>query len=332
MWKSVVGLVFVLCLCSCSPTDISTGPSSARAARDGDIQPMCILGCHDPDPAPDSAGYYFAGYRFTWEGCTNPDIDVDEDGLLDDCEYTLADAFAPLASFGDADDVRRETRWAARWDDGQSVYIAYLFGYWLDMGDTEGSHQMCFGLEPFPPFVLLGVEGCNGHLGDSEYIVLRVQYNGDTHHWYLTSAWYSEHGAGDAFFMPYQWTGGPIDNDAIELTFPEKYLGYPKVWVANGKHANYATRAQCNAGGTLWADDCSGDRIEERVFVGLDANVGSSTHQLIDCVGTADSSHPAYSGHYLECYWTEKPFEGWFPATSNPSTVSYSFILLSFGF
>lgn len=333
MCKAIVGIFLTLCLWSCRPIDIGSEPRSARTPQTNTVQPLCILGCHDPDPAPDSAGYYFAGYKYSWEGCTDPDIDLDEDGLLDDCEFALAAAFAPLASFGDADDVSRESRWAARWDDGQSVYIAYLLSYWLDMGDTGGSHIMCTGgVIPFAPFEFSAPEGCNGHHGDSEYIVLRVQYNQDTHHWYLTSAWYSEHYGGDSFFRPYQWTGAPIDNEDIELTFPDKFLGYPKVWVANGKHANYATQAQCNAGGTAGSDDCSGSRIDERIFVGIDANVGSNGHHLIDCVGTANASHPAYSGHYQECYWTEKAFEGWFPASSNPSTTPYSYILYSFGF
>lgn len=269
-------------------------------------------------------------------------VDVDQDGLDDNCEYKLAHQFRPLMSFALGDDVRRDARWAAEWLNGdpssKTVRIAYLPGYWMDFGDGGTSEAICeiAGVIPiFWPFVTL--EDCGGHAGDSEFIRLDVRYNSATSHWYLLGAKYSAHtwhvdfslrSTDSTLFVSYSSDGGgPFSGNVLE--YPDRRGGFPVAYVADRKHANYPSTSYCNGpGGLGGADQCDLPRTTTRLEVSQSSNIGSRGVPLIDCVGPQSPSHPAAGLGREECYWTVRAFRGWFPAAAGGGSASaYSGIL-----
>jgi hypothetical protein len=303
---------------------------------------MCVEGCLDPDPDPAAPGYFFPGTRNQWTFCADGNADFDLDGLDDSCEYLLAHEFRPELSIVYSDYAFREPRWAAQWLDNdpasKTVRIAYLVGYWLDMGDGGTSETLC-GLNPF-------ANPCSGHLGDSEWVLLDVKYDPVSKHWYLFDAKYSAHtwhvgfdrssSTGLLYVSRGSDGGGPhLLRNYME--FPDgKIGGYPRSYVADGKHANYPTDGYCDGpGGVGGADECNGPRFLERLQVSIDGNIGSRHAQLIDCVPSQLSSHPQYGSGELECYWINSAsFLGWFaPRLGAGSSTAYGEILAQhFGF
>lgn len=289
-------------------------PANAEA-----ITPDCYEGCLETDPDPEAPGYFVAGQMYSYEGCTDVDYDVDQDGLDDYCEILLAQFFAPSMSFLYGDDVSRDMRWAARADDGV-VIIAYLLGYYLDNGS-----DLCFGT----------AGKCAGHQGDSEWVSLSVTYNATSHHWEMVAATFSKHESPTTYW---QYGGSLVPRSyffAQSIQFPDVFLGYPTVLASDGKHANYATDSECDSGEGGWVpntDECKTPRYTERFDAGYAGNIGSRQHPFLDCVQTTNSAHPAYALHATECYWTVKPFEGWFFSYPDAETSSYSDILTFLGF
>ena len=319
LWAASL-VALCLAIVACAPND----PMSAHPAKRA-FSLDCAAGCNDPDPDSTAPGYYFPSTRDQWPACSEPDADTDEDGLSDQCEINLAAAFAPslITLFGD--DVRRETRWAARPDTAQTVVIIYMLGYWMDNGDTGSSRAACDDLLFLEP-------DCQGHIGDSESITLYVTFDSESHHWYLKRAALSAHTG----YYVFAQTGGSASspsNDGYTFSYPDRYLGYPLVWVSDGKHANYATAAQCDAGGTLGSDQCDLTfRDTTRVAAPYDRNVGSPSVHLIDCVPSDSLDHPYYSITKTECYWTFKRFGGWYGTQYDTDIAAYSDRLADFGF
>lgn len=107
--------------------------------------------------------------------------------------------------------------------------IGYLLAYYRDAGSSS------FGCTlPGAP------SSCYGHNGDSEAIALDVEYDEGTKHWKLQEARYSQHGdfvTYDAYSCTFVYNVG-----CLYLVYPDKDRGYPRAYVAEGKHANYATR------------------------------------------------------------------------------------------
>jgi hypothetical protein len=320
--------VVAFALTACAPDVVVPNNVSKRQ-----ILPDCIAGCMDPDPAPGSPGVYIAGTEYTWSGCTGEAItDSDADGLSDDCEQILAHTFAPHLDFQTYDDVRREPRWAARPSTNSSVIILYMLSYWEDGGDTGASSFWCGAALPF-----LHPEGCEGHAGDSEFIAEDVRYDATTHHWVLYSVAGSKHTGSSVWGL----TGASlIDLYGSVLQYVGAARSAPTIWVADGKHANYGSQAECSdLGATFLAiqfnsDACDTDRYVVQLDIGLQNvnNVGSIGHHLVDCVKTAYTSHPDYASHATECYWTPKKFHGWWNSTSNVGQLNYSDVLSAFGF
>jgi hypothetical protein len=248
-------------------------------------------------------------------------------------------------SFNYNDDVRREPRYAAHWaeddPDAMTIDIIYLQGYWVDNGDGGQSGNSCGYLG----FLLSS--SCNGHAGDSEFARLRIKYDPDSKHWFLSNAWLSVHeteltrlpGAqSDTLESVYMVALGTGDGVGM-IQYPDKKGGYPRMFAADGKHANYPSAAYCDSHGgillgvNLASDDCDPSRYEARLEVSYDdANVGSSTHQLINCVPTRRTDHPAYLLGLTECYWTAQLFRGWFNQLGVTLTFSYGTILSNSGF
>lgn len=310
---------------------------------DGLVTPRCVEGCNDPDPDPNAVGYFLPGLENQFAHCSDGDIDLDQDGLDDGCELALALAFAPQMSFAYGDDVNREPRWAAQWLDGDpgsyTVRIAYLHSYWNDMGLPTGAiHTAC----------LLGGGGfeCGPHAGDSEWIYLDVTYQQVTQHWYVSAARFSAHTwhvpftlQPDSTLMSSSWlddgSGGWYPAPMI---FPDKRGGFPLVFAADRKHANYPTISYCDAHGGLVEgfrtdfDSCDSQRYEVRLEVIPNRNIGSRHVPFSDCATTTRVDHPTYTSGKQECYWTAQKFAGWFPAHPDVSSSAYSDILTYLGF
>lgn len=351
MSKRLWRLSFVVCAgvgfgtgCTApGPTAPANSPVGGPRYAAGVPGTDCVEGCLEQDPDPAAAGYFIPGTLYKPEGCASGNGDWDEDGLNDNCEYTLALTFAPEMSYQGADDLNREPRWSARWTDddpdNQSVDIMYLQSYWMDMGDYGTSSVTCSAIG----FTLDG--GCNGHLGDSEWIQLRVKYNSDLKHWILIGAWSSVHEttmdniyiAADTV-IALRMAALQYDIPAL-LEVPDKKGGFPRFYAADGKHGNYPTNAYCDAHGGILptginsgSDNCDGYRYTTRLEVPFTGNVGSSSHNLINCVPTARTDHPVYSAGYQVCYWSGSSFGGWFNAAGAGTSAAYGPKLVARGF
>ena len=282
------------------------------------IEPNCQLGCTEPDPNPAAPGV-FLGSGVTQGVCTNgSQTDADADGLSDFCEKNLAARFAPEMNYYRYDDVRREPRWAARWAPtlavGPRVRIAYLFSYYRDLG----SHTAACSV-PGPHYA------CLPHNGDSELVVLDVYYNATTEHWVLGEASYSQH---TSFPM---YVSGPKGYPPME--YPSKPGTYPRVYIAEGKHANYKSLSDCNNGGFAGADTCTQVNTAELITAPAGQNLGSRNARFIDCVVSQNSAYEYYGSGKQECYWTVKRFRGWVPTTvGGGDAEDYSARLSRFGF
>ena len=276
---------------------------------------MCQLGCVDVDPNPDSLGR-FLGSGVTDEQCTTAGLqtDTDQDGLSDFCEKNLAAAFAPWMRYFYGDDVSHEGFWAARPITDGEVRVFYALGYYVDLGVFERMFECKLST--------IGeiLAECDGHHGDSEYIVLDLQYNASVQHWVLVDATYSHHN--EPLLMP-----AGINGYASMIEFKDKVGGAPIAWVAQGKHANYPTQRTCDeGGGAPWPfilvfdfDICGGNDQWFRAASSANLNLGSNDHRLSDCLS---SVNPFYQDppHPQECFWSGARFYGWDLDHSTSST------------
>lgn len=146
-----------------------------------------------PDPHPEAPGVYLANTESSCWAEISMGNDLDVDGLDDLCEYQLAQNFRPLMRSQLTDDTRSETYWAVRPVLGK-FHIFYALAYYWDWG-TSGS--ACSALTQASLFLqYIGVPKqnyCDGHQGDSEFMVAEVDFNAMTSHWYLVRAYLSAH-------------------------------------------------------------------------------------------------------------------------------------------
>jgi len=307
-------LIFTTIL-GCAAESVPTIPRVATATASGASGPQvrCQAGCIDIDSFPSSPGA-FISYTVTGPECFDEGghTDADLDGLSDFCEKNLAEAFAPelALAYANVDPATREPRWVARPAGSNRVLIAYLLGYHLDYGSANA---IC-------DFEIGGlIEGCQGHPGDSESIGMLVKYDSGSHHWVLEYLYLSQH---DTYQTIASGTKG-----YPAVTYPNEKGGRPRVFVATGKHANYATVSECDSGGQFGVDSCSPDRFEV-VRTGEPYNLGSEAVKFVNCVA---SDHPVYSQYgYSECYWTAPKFAGWTGA--EPASDGNRSRLIYFGF
>lgn len=279
------------------------------AARPG---PLCQLGCQPPvDSEADAPGIRLEGID---PGYCSSGTDTDLDGLNNFCEKQLSFAFRPLLAHWSGDDVRREPYWAARQPAPGMVVIAYLLSYYNDLG--AASHSGCwnsYGWLGLPPFFQDVAYLCNGHNGDSEWIILTLTYNGSTQHWVLNSAMISAHE-----HVHYAWG---YELGYADLEYPDREGGYPRVYVSQKKHANYFTRSACNNGGPVVpilsaeinTDDCGLVDSEVRLEWSNWFNIGSNSSRLIDCVQSRSPGYEYYGSGRQECLWSSVDFRGWVP-------------------
>lgn len=281
------------------------------------------------DPAPTAAGYYI-GSSFSVSACVSPTgtgiNDVDGDGLDDYCEHILAMTFRPAIHFSVYDcDTGGERYWAAKVfpAQGNLVRIAYLPSYYVDCGAP--SESFCST-----------IYGCGSHNGDSEFIILDLRYNATTQHWYLEHVFLSAHTEFPGNSAVDNSSKAPGNFAASALTYPDKLYGIPDIWVAEGKHGNYSSRAACDAGGPFGFDTCDSNpdswvQFEHSRW----HNVGSIQANFINtgtCVtgGRLVATYPDMYG--IECYWVPNDdFQGWSTATAlHPSTPYYNWLFSQF--
>jgi hypothetical protein len=232
--------------------------------------------------------------------------------MRDTCENRLVEFFRPnlIASLTDSN-MGHEPYFAVRWSPSSTTKadIFWAFAYYTD-GGTPVRDAACDLAQGY----------CNGHYGDSEWLLIRVRYNGITRHWDLELVQMSQHG------------GAPIYT-ANQLRYSGRPYAYPDIFVAWGKHANYPSDSACDSGGVLNKDECDSNRIIRSAYSAYH-NLGSSHHPLRNCV----YSESTYFGNGVsECFWsTGGQFSGW-TGISNPppwdtAVPNYGAYLMGQGF
>jgi len=231
----------------------------------------------DVDLAPMAPGYFLQGaspaecyYEST------PGTDADLDFINDNCEYELAYAFRPFLWYSAGEECSDgHPMWAVHRFVNDIIRIAYMPAYFLDCGDF-------------------------GHDGDSEFIMVEVAYDYATHHWKYNYGWLSAH---------YTATVGGVNTDNSEwigptdVTYSDRQLGAPVIYVSANKHANYKNASQCNADLNL-LDHCD-NGFFTRLPLFSDRNVGSPTNDLVHCL---------YLTNQSRCetfFYANKAFAGW---------------------
>lgn len=321
--RSILVVAVAAYLSGCSDAPTSSTPVVDRPSLATDA--YCALYPHictpsTPDPEETAPGYY-GGNAITDRYCAGLAggiKDMDTDLLADNCEEWLAIRFAPKLIYDRADDVRRESYWAAAPAASAGfVRVFYALGYYFDLGTTIDITQC--------KLVTVGewFAECNGHHGDSEWIILDLKYNPSTKHWYLAGGRLSQH-TGYGTLTP-SAKGYPTS-----VAYPDSTPGgYPQIFVARQKHANYPSRSACNSGGAGGADDCSSNNQSFRPDVLTHRNLGRYSHQLVNKVA---STYPFYQDPIRhEWMWTAPKFFGW-QLDKSTWAKGYGEILLAQGF
>lgn len=305
------------------------------------------------------------GGNWTWDGiqlpsgrgwidCTrstpyydgHPIADQDQDGWDDSCEYELALAFRPTMAFnfgGDCD-LRNEPYYSVR---------GYSYGN--GFADVETQIVQGFSTQPMVFYAIgydrdCGTAGFTPHIGDSEFILLKLAWALDPDargvagtpaeeaarwrrgKWFVSRAFLSAHWNTDD-------QGSSGDYDGRDLEYRTDFRGRPRAWVSKGKHANYRSRAVCDAG-AYYTDTCDGNSDADgnsTLDIVPDGNVGQSSLPLR---GTFEN--PVVSRRFaagltqyagIEYYWdTRRKFRGWSPGPSDVGATPYDVPLRFFGF
>lgn len=275
-----------------------------------------LLGlCCGPTRSDSSRQAATPGGVISWslDRCEPGVEDHDRDGLDDRCEDELAAAFAPElrvdpseCGFDRSVSPARpggEYLYAVqRSHDTRQIRIAYLPAYYVDCGWSG-------------PKCALTSEMCEGHTGDSEFMIVELGFNATTPGWIVQGVFLSAHCHGrsdgrcrwyrDAALHRFQWIGESARRNG------------PVVWVARGSHAAYPGRGDCDTG--FWQfDTCDNNTLAVRFPVRTRAqNLGSRSRPFM---GASDCTVPGRGGwlstladaSVAECFWTSaKPFRGW---------------------
>lgn len=301
---ATVGLIAAGLLLACEPR-LSAPPTELV------VQPLCQIGCVEDGPYPEAPGV-FLGSGVTPEQCFYFGTDADSDELSDFCEKQLMFAFNPELRYYHLDYVDREPYWAAgpTGSADDPIRIVYLLSYYRDNGSDAWVCSL-----PFAP------SSCHGHNGDSEVVAFDVYYDAVHEHWVMHAAYYSQHNdlrvasreGADAFPRRVRY-GTPTHYTWYSLQYPEHPGSYLRVYVSEGKHANYFSTSDCETGGAFQTDTCAHVDTSVRGVMANVWNIGSRQGQLINCVEARSTAHPYYGSHRAECYWTPgSNFRGWFP-------------------
>lgn len=228
-----------------------------------------------------------------------PGEDLDRDGLPDACEADLARRFAPVLLA-----ARGACNWSADAGRIPGAYLyavhprpngyrlAYLPGYLDDCGWSGPKCRLSPG------------DGCDGHEGDSEIIVVDVARASAGEPLAVEGVFLSAHcyGRSDGrcrWYGPdaFQWVGQ-----------------HPVVWVAEGKNAHYPSRRACDSG--HWGfDTCDRNAAAYPYPLSPDRNVGSRGVPLPrapdeGCHPVGFDAADAGPGGRL-CVWSDPGYGGW---------------------
>ena len=243
--------------------------------------------------------------------------DHDLDGLPDACELELAARFAPELVVSPS---------SCNWDaeagllrggyvfgaapEGDGVRLAYLPAYLHDCGWSG------------PKCLLRWRGGCDPHVADSELILVDVAPT--TGAWRASRVFLSAHCFGRS-------DGDCRWHEPSELQW---HSDTPRVWVAEGKNANYRSRAACDSGHWRF-DTCDrNDRSYRFPIRSAAQNIGSAAVPFPDhhddpaCVMAGELPLLAELGLAAglpgrECLWAEAPFRGW-TGSDAPGSTAYA--------
>jgi hypothetical protein len=314
----------------------ASGGGAVAAAAACASAAILLVACASGDPAPPPGsrewilalpGFQYPPAEFT---CTMTGIDSDNDGATDECEFLLAEIFAPRLTVSlEGCNVDRtvtparlggEYVWAVDRRDEYRYVIAYLPAYYRDCG-WKG------------PKCWLPLVDCAGHIGDSEAILLEISRTGHYSQWVLAGVFLSAHcfsrSTGDC-----RWYRGRA-LDRFEWVNDHDRTA-PVIWVAEGRQANYPTRSACDAGHSS-IDTCDRNGYAYRFPIRLAGNIGSASHPLGDadgCVHARDieSASGLPSPAAVECFWSrDARFRGWMPVRDVPGTTPYARYLFDIG-
>jgi len=282
--------------------------------------------CTDPGGGgtPDGVllnSLYTRDYCVTVAGEFTAAEDADADGVRDNCEAALAQAFRPMLAMSSADVTpEMEPYWAVTKEYGSPygslIKIFYALSYYHDGGEIRFQ--------------------TTGHDGDSEFIIVGITGTGGSR-WHLDYETLSAHWGAGSF----------VDETATygyaSVEYPSEYRGRPRVWVSQNKHANYRSKSVCDG---MIQDDCDWGfenwTIYRDVDVQTNANLGDVWDHyrglspylgaMRDCF---PSRNPAVTGGYTECYWynyNQDYFAGWRGDQGQEKSTSYAPLLSYYSF
>lgn len=275
---------------------------------------LVALSCW-PGPSDSSRKSAEAGGGLNWlrEQCERGAEDKDRDGLDDRCEHELAAAFAPELRVDPSEcgfdrtvspaQLGGEYLYAVqRSDDTRQMRIAYLPAYYVDCGWSG-------------PKCVVAREMCEGHAGDSEFMIVEIGVNGSETSWVVQGIFLSAHCHGRSDGRCRWYRGAALKRfQGIDQLGG---LRAPVVWVARGTHAGYPSRADCDSGHWQF-DTCDNNSVAVRFPVARGAqNLGSRSKPFM---GAGDCITPGRGGwatkladhSLMECFWkSAKPFHGW---------------------
>ncbi len=262
--------------------DSPTGPSFASATGRGPAAEGLLVPGWNPFRCFDAPA------RSKW--------DPDGDTMDNACEDALAAAFAPgLWVAGDCNYDPGVGRQGGEYYYGVQPYaplqarvrLVYLPAYYWDCGSpTEGGQP-------------LG----DGHDGDSEFFIVDVQFNDTTRHWVTQQIFLSAH-CGTPTSQRCMWYPDPTTTTVTPTGTAQpfswvdgKVRGAPVIWVAEGKHSNYSTREDCDAGGLAGSDTCDqNDRFYRFPVRFTQQNIWSRAIPQQACVGASLDILAQYAG------------------------------------
>jgi len=303
---------------------------SAASASDPKIRNQIICDwrgeyCYDDDPPPEPlqggvdlpAGIdqeHCFGYVVTLDG-TN---DIDQDGVLDSCEFPIAYAMRPVLNIGNDDGapLREPYMSVSRHPTkANTLQIIYALAYHRDAGT---------------PFLW----GAGGHEGDSEFIIFEVSNpKGFAYGEQVETRWRLDYATLSAHYGD-----GSFDHTATywaeDLEYTIYWRARPRIWVSLGKHANYRNHSVCGTSwyNGVWNDTCAGSYLAGDTDIRDDENLGN--YYSFPPGGVRLMTFPTVSRYGrpgTENFWFDAGFGGW-SGQHNPGVTPYWQIFSAFGF
>jgi hypothetical protein len=293
---------------------------------------VAVGACVPPPPAGPGAGALGLALSWSAESCRSAVRDRDGDGLDDDCELALAAAFAPELVVDP-----RDCLWDSHFgrlgggylfavdlarDDRRALGIAYLPAYYRDCG---WAGPVCMTRGP----------GCAAHDGDSELVVVEARYDPTARRWVTEGVFLSAHCFGRSDGRCKWYRGADLRRF---VWVNDQARGAPRVWVARGKHGNYPSSAECDAGHWYY-DSCDGNSTRYRFpVVSATQNIGSRRRPLPEpyaalpagCIAGSRLPLPGrgFDAGTAECFWdSAAPFRGWQRTRVGTAPTPYARVL-----